>query len=126
MLVVSAGEKEGTGLRAELLPAHGVKRMTGDRWTWHATGAVFGLVGSFLLPLCGGLFLMLESSLARDHPSLETFAFALTLLVIPLLAFGLYCLNIAVERAVPIEYCRSLRQMPEPAPRTRAGQPARR
>jgi hypothetical protein len=93
--------------------------MTAKRWSWHATGAVFGLVGSFLLPLFGGLFLMLESRLVKDHPFLETFAFALTLLVIPLLAFGLYCLNIAVERAVPIEYCCSRGQMAEPAPRGR-------
>lgn len=100
--------------------------MAMNRWTWHATGAVFGLVGGFLLPLFGGLFLPLESRLAGDHPLLEIFARALTLLVVPLLAFGLYCLNVAVERAVPVEYCRSLRQMPEPAPRTHARRPSRR
>ena len=94
--------------------------MTVNRWSWHATGAVFGLVGGFLFPLSGSLFLLLESRLARDHPFLETFAFALTLLVLPLLAFGLYCLSVAVERAVPVAYCCSRRQMPEPAPRKRA------
>ena len=93
--------------------------MTVNRWSWHATGAVVGLVGGFLLPLFGGLFLTLESRLVKDHPLLETFAFTLTLLVIPFLAFGLYCLNVAVERAVPIEYCCSRRQMPGPAPRGR-------
>ncbi len=90
--------------------------MTANRWSWHATGAVLGLVGSFLLPLFGSLFLSLESRLAREHPFLDTLAFGLTLLVVPLLAFGLSCLNVAVERAVPVEYCRSRSQMPEPTP----------
>ena len=93
--------------------------MKANRWSWHATGAVFGLVGGFLLPLFGGLFLLLERRLATEHPFLGTFAFALTLPSVPLLAFGLYCLNVAVERAVPVEYCCSHRQIPERAPRRR-------
>ena len=93
--------------------------MTANLWSWHATGAVIGLVGSCLLPLFGSVFLLLEGRLVREHPFLETFAYSLTLLLFPLLAFGLYCLNVAVERAVPIESGCSRRQMPEPAPRRR-------
>ena len=100
--------------------------MKAKHWSWHVTGAVFGLVGGFLIPLFGGVFLHLESRLARDHPSLETLAFMLTLLVVPLLVLGLYCLNVAVERAVPVESCCSPRQMPEPAPRVRDRHPVRR
>jgi hypothetical protein len=55
----------------------------------------------------------------RRAPFLKTFALALTLLFVPLLAFGLYCLNVAVERAAPVEYCCSRRQVPAPAPRVR-------
>jgi hypothetical protein len=104
----------------------GCNRMKANRWSWYATGAVVGLVGGFLLPLFGSLFLLLEGRLARDYPFLESFAYALTLMLFPLLAFGLYCLNVAVERAVPVEYCCSRRQMPKAAPRGRDRQTARR
>lgn len=99
--------------------------MRANRWSWHATGAVCGLVGSFLLPLFGSVFFLLESRLARDYPFLETFAHALTLSLFPLLAFGLYCLNVAVERAVPTESGCSRRQLPERVRRGRGLSAAR-
>lgn len=77
------------------------------------------------MPLLGNVFLLLESRLVRDYPSLETFVYALTSLLFPLLTFGLYCLNVAVERAVPIEYCCSRRQMREPVRRRRDRQTTR-
>jgi hypothetical protein len=113
------------GSDAELLLAHGVNRMQANRCSWYVAGAMFGLGGSFLLPLLGTLLRPVVSRLAADYPLLEHFGAAHALLFFSLLVFGLYCLNAAVERAVPIEYSCSRRQMSEPAPHARARRTAR-
>ncbi len=97
-----------------------------NRCSWYVVGAALGLGGSLLLPVCGKLLQPLVSRLSVDYALLEYFGAGLGVLFFALLAFGIYCLNVAVDRTVPVESGCSRRQMPEPAPRGRAQRTARR
>lgn len=78
-----------------------------------ALGAIFGLTGGFIFPIFGALILNALGRGARISPFLQNFALVLAVSTIPLLAIGIYCLNAAVERALPRrKYSGSRRQIP--------------
>ena len=83
-------------------------------WNRWKLGAVLGLVGALIFPILGALISEAGKSEANVSGLLQTFAFLLTLSGIPFLAFGIYCLIKAVERALPRRnYYGSRRQLPD-------------
>jgi hypothetical protein len=90
------------------------------RLSWWAVGAIFGMVGAVIFPIFGALVLEAIKRGAEISPFLKTFALVLAASTIPLLIFGAYCLDVAVERALPKRnYAGSRRQIPDPRKRAK-------
>jgi hypothetical protein len=70
-----------------------------------AIAGVIGLVAAFALPLVTGLLVKGTGGMEQAPDVLRAFSTVSVILMIPLLVFGSYCLNEAVERA----YFRNLR-----------------
>lgn len=70
------------------------------RLRWWATGGVLGLFGAFAFPLVIGLLLDGSGSLAAAPDILRILSTISILSIIPLLVFGSYCLNQAVELSI--------------------------
>lgn len=82
--------------------------------SWRAIGAIFGMVGAFIVPLFGALISEAAERSATANPALQTFAFVLVVSTIPLLSFGVYCLDTLVELSLPTRnYNASRRQLPD-------------
>jgi hypothetical protein len=72
------------------------------------------MTGAFIFPIFGALILKAAENSAEINSFPETFGFVLAISTIPFLAFGTYCLDAAVEGAMPKRnYNGSRRQIPD-------------
>ena len=80
---------------------------------WWAAGAVLGLVGAFVFPLLVGVLVRITAADPVAHPILRSLTTISALSIVPLLVFGGYCLNQAMNRATPEPYGCSRGQLPD-------------
>lgn len=76
-----------------------------------ATAGVIGLIASFALPLIAGLLVQGTGGIEQASDVLRRLSNVSVMLIIPLLVFGSYCLNEAVERSLRKPPGRSPRQL---------------
>lgn len=71
------------------------------RQRWYATGGIFGIVGGILFPVLTALFTRRTETLRNGNTHFGLLADWMTFAIVPLVGFGLWCLNRWVENSVP-------------------------